>query len=91
MKQQLITEIPEIKISELQGTYLAWLDLREWLPSLDMKFFIQDQAGLAIDYGEWFSPETKGFIRINLATSTENIETAVNHLLTLDHKLKGGN
>ena len=91
LKQQLTTEIPEIKISELQGTYLAWLDLREWLPSLDMKFFIQDQAGLAIDYGEWFSPETKGFIRINLATSTENIETAIKHLLTLDHKLKGGN
>ncbi|WP_137662739.1 MalY/PatB family protein [Enterococcus hulanensis] len=91
LKQQLTTQIPKIKISELQGTYLAWLDLREWLPSLDMKFFIQDQAGLAIDYGEWFSPETKGFIRINLATSTENIETAVNHLLTLDHKLKGGN
>lgn len=91
LKRQLITEIPEIKISELQGTYLAWLNLREWLPSLDMKFFIQDQAGLAIDYGEWFSPETKGFIRINLATSTDNIETAVKHLLTLDHKLKGGN
>ncbi|MBO0455551.1 pyridoxal phosphate-dependent aminotransferase [Enterococcus hulanensis] len=91
LKRQLTTEIPKIKISELQGTYLAWLNLREWLPSLDMKGFIQDQAGLAIDYGEWFSPETKGFIRINLATSTETIETAVNHLLTLDHKLKGGN
>lgn len=90
LQRQLITQIPKIKISELQGTYLAWLDLREWLPSLDMKFFIQDQAGLAIDYGEWFSPKTKGFIRINLATSTETIETAVNHLLTLDHKLRGG-
>lgn len=90
LKRQLTTQIPKIKISELQGTYLAWLDLRDWLPSLDMKFFIQDQAGLAIDYGEWFSPESKGFIRINLATSAETIETAVKHLLTLDHKLKGG-
>lgn len=91
LKQQLIQHIPQIRISELQGTYLAWLDLREWLPSLDTKHFIQDEAGLAIDYGEWFSPENKGFIRINLATRPENIQTAIKQLLELDHKIKGGN
>lgn len=91
LTQRLTKQIPEIKISELQGTYLAWLDLRAWLPSLDMKRFNQDEADLAIDYGEWFSPETKGFIRINLATSPEIIETAIRNLIKLDHKIRGGN
>lgn len=91
LKHQLAEEIPEIKISELQGTYLAWLDLREWLPNLEIKQYVQDQAGLAIDFGEWFSPETKGFIRINLATSPENIATAIKRLAEVNKTIKGGN
>lgn len=91
LQHQLAEKIPEIKISELQGTYLAWLDLRKWLPDLDIKQAIQDHAGLAIDYGEWFSPETQGFIRINLATKTENIVSAVNRLVEADQLIKGGN
>ncbi|MGX7205486.1 MalY/PatB family protein [Enterococcus pingfangensis] len=91
LKKQLAENIPEIKIHDLQGTYLAWLDLRNWLSTLETKQFIQEQAGLAIDYGEWFSPETKGFIRINLATSPDNIESTVKRLIAVNRKIKGGN
>lgn len=91
LKHQLAEEIPEIKISKLQGTYLAWLDLREWLPNLETKPYVQEQAGLAIDFGEWFSPETKGFIRINLATSPENIATVIKRLAEVNKTIKGGN
>ena len=91
LRGRLAENIPEIKISELQGTYLAWLDIRNWLPKLyEIKHYIQDQAGLAIDYGAWFSSETKGFIRINLATKPENIEAAVKRLIEVDHSIKGG-
>ncbi|MGF2941142.1 MalY/PatB family protein [Enterococcus xiangfangensis] len=91
LKKQLAENIPEIKIHDLQGTYLAWLDLRNWLSTVETKQFIQEQAGLAIDYGEWFSPETKGFIRINLATSPDNIESTVKRLIAVNRKIKGGN
>lgn len=90
LKQTLAQQIPQIKVSELQGTYLAWLNLNDWLPSLELEEYIKEQAGLAIDYGAWFSPNTKGFIRINLATSPENIETAIKNLVAVEHKLKGG-
>lgn len=90
LKKELAEKIPAIKISELQGTYLAWLDLRAWLPTLDMKSYIQDKAGLAIDYGEWFSTETQGFIRMNLATKPENIEAALKSLIQVNDKIKGG-
>lgn len=90
LKKQLAEKIPAIKISELQGTYLAWLDLRAWLPTVDMKHYIQEQAGLAIDYGEWFSTETQGFIRINLATKPEIIEAALKSLIKVNDKIKGG-
>ena len=50
LRGRLAENIPEIKISELQGTYLAWLDIRNWLPKLyEIKHYIQDQAGLAIE------------------------------------------
>lgn len=92
LQRQLLNAIPEIKLSELQGTYLAWLDLRDWLSTeADVKNTVQNQAKLAIDYGEWFSSETTGFIRINLATKSENIQKAITNLIEVDRKLKGGN
>lgn len=90
LKEQLGKNIPEIKVHDLQGTYLAWLDLRNWLTTPETKSFIQEQAGLAIDYGEWFSAETKGFIRINLATSSDNIKFTLNRLYEVNRKIKGG-
>jgi len=36
---------------------------------------MQDRCRLAFDYGSWFGGDRSGsFIRINLATSQENIE-----------------
>lgn len=53
-KNELNKNIPEIVISDLQGTYLVLLDLRKILASDKTKDFIQDKCSLAVDYGEWF-------------------------------------
>ena len=37
---------------------------------------------LACDVGEWFSFTGHGFIRINLATHTKNVRTAVERIVT---------
>ena len=45
-------------------------------------FLVQDQAKLAIDFGDWFAHDTKDFIRFNLATTPANIKQAVDQLIT---------
>jgi cystathionine beta-lyase len=41
---------------------------------------MEEEVGIAVDYGEWFDKNSQSFIRVNLATKTENIEKAMNHL-----------
>jgi cystathionine beta-lyase len=69
-------------ISPLEGTYLLWIDLRKCLDPEQTKTIVQDVCGLAVDYGDWFGGDDfKGFIRINLATSLDNVMLATARLL----------
>lgn len=72
---------PEIIVSPLEGTYLAFIDLRAVVDKDDMVQFVQDKCGLAVDYGEWFGEGYEGFIRLNLATKSEIIEQAVQEII----------
>ena len=48
----------------------------------EMKEVIQKKCRLAVDFGDWFGGERFGtFIRMNLATSKENVEIGVNALI----------
>ena len=76
LKNILNEQAPLIQITELQGTYLAWLDLRQYLKAEQVEPFMQDVCGLAINYGEWFGEQAKGFIRINLATEPRYVKYA---------------
>ena len=43
---------------------------------------VQDACGLAVDYGEWFGGEDyRGYIRLNLATSLDNVMLALDRLI----------
>lgn len=87
-RERLNREAPGIIISELQGTYLMWLDLRAYIDPEETKEFAQDKCRLGVDYGEWFGdPKYKGFIRINLATDPKFVEQAVDNIIAnLPHK-----
>ncbi|MGX7198153.1 MalY/PatB family protein [Enterococcus olivae] len=80
-KKRLAEELPEVIVADLEGTYLMWLDLRSYVDKKQIKQVVQDEGKLAIDFGEWFSPRAKGFIRINLATTPEIIEQSINQLI----------
>ena len=74
--------LPQAVISPLEGTYLLWIDLRNCLDPEQTKFIVQEVCGLAVDYGDWFGGDAfKGFIRINLATSLDNVMLATARLL----------
>lgn len=81
LKDELAKELPEVKIAPLEGTYLAWLDMSAYENPERMKETILNTCHLAVDFGEWFGGEDyKSHIRLNLATSRENIEEVVRRL-----------
>ena len=81
LRSELNKNIPDIIVTPLEGTYLAFLDLRKIISVNEVKNFIQDKARLAIDFGEWFGDSFKGFIRLNLATDPEIVKKAVSNII----------
>ena len=82
--------LPKVVMTPLEGTYLAWADFGAYLTPDEIQPFMQDQCGLAFDYGSWFGGDHSGsFIRINLATSRENIEEMIRRIMAL--KCQEGN
>lgn len=74
--------LPEIVVTPLEGTYLVWIDLRAYVKPEDTREFIQKKCRLAVDFGDWFGGEQfNGFIRMNLATSRENVEIGVKRIM----------
>jgi cystathionine beta-lyase len=82
MKDTFAKELPGVVVTPLEGTYLSWVDMRNYLSADEIKDFMQKKCGLAFDYGDWFGGEAFGtFIRVNLATSRENIVKAVSSII----------
>ncbi len=83
VKSILKDALPEVWIAELEGTYLMWVDLSYYIAKEEIEQVIRDKCGLAVDYGSWFGgDEYAGFIRINLATSEENIKKAAESIVS---------
>jgi len=74
--------LPEpVGLVEPEGTYLAWLDLRELgLDVPELTEWLWSSAGLALSPGHWFGREGAGFARMTIAVPTETIEGAVDRL-----------
>lgn len=87
LRKRLEEELPEAWISNLEGTYLMWIDLSNYLKREKIEQVLQNQCGLAVDYGAWFCGNGhEGFIRVNLATKPENIEMATQKLVEVFKK-----
>ena len=59
-------ELPGITVAPIEGTYLAWLDVRDAVPE-DPHVFFLDKARVALNDGVAFGPGGKGFVRLNFA------------------------
>lgn len=81
VRSVLEKKLPKVWIPKLQGTYLMWIDLGAYVSADKIEEVIQRQCGLAVDYGSWFGGEEYGtFIRVNLATSKENVRMAADKI-----------
>ena len=83
LQKQFAEDLPEVRITPLEATYLAWVDLGAYVKAEDLEDFIQQKCRLAFDYGTWFGGDRSStFIRINLATSRDNIEELVRRIVS---------
>lgn len=87
IKEELNNKAPEIVVTPLEGTYLLLLDLRKYIKPEDTKAFIQDKCRLAVDFGEWFGANFKGFVRLNLATDPKYVQRATANIIDIIGKL----
>jgi len=79
--RRIAEDLPGAVVSPLEGTYLAWIDLRAYVAAADADKIIVEKCRLAPDFGDWFGGERfAGFARFNLATSPENMKTCMDLL-----------
>lgn len=83
LRDRLEAELPEVRVADLEGTYLMWIDLSAYVNTEeDTQELMENKCGIAVDYGAWFGGDKyAGCIRVNLATSRENIETAADRII----------
>ena len=77
----LAEELPEVKVADLQGTYLMWLDFRYLgLDHKELEKLMIEKAGLGFSSGTDFGEEGQGFMRMNIATPRKNVMQALKQL-----------
>lgn len=80
--RELCTALPQIRISPMDGTYLAWIDFGAYVKAENMHDLFENKCRIAPSFGEWFGGKNyTTFVRLNLATSLENIKTATHNII----------
>ena len=72
-------ELPELKVADLQATYLMWVDYRSYtsIPSQQLSRRLIDEAKVWFAAGSIYGAAGEGFLRINLATTREVLTEAL--------------
>ncbi|WP_076414060.1 MalY/PatB family protein [Shewanella sp. UCD-KL12] len=72
--QYLEAELPQIKLYKPEGTYQIWFDFTGLnLSEIQLNNLIFKEAKMGLTPGNWFGAEDYNFMRMNIATSRDNI------------------
>jgi cysteine-S-conjugate beta-lyase len=87
LSQFVREKLPGVRMTQMEATYLAWLDCRgAGIPGDLFEFFLK-KAKVALFNGKEFGKEGEGFVRLNFAcprkTLTEALEQMAQALKTL--------
>ena len=78
MIREYTADIPGIRLTEPQATYLAWLDFRELgFSKEELNAFLRDEANIWLEKGTVFGEEGRGFARLNYACTKKTLEEAL--------------
>lgn len=91
MKHYLSVNLPQLKMTEPEGTYLVWVDFRRLrLSAQDLEELIVKKANLWLDSGAVFGKAGEGFQRFNVACPRSILKQALDQLKTAVYSLEGG-
>ena len=80
-----IKQLPQLRLTEMEGTYLAWVDIRSLgMSSEDFCHRLAEEKHVLLNPSEMYGGE--GFVRINLATSSEILAEALKRLTAFVNK-----
>ena len=83
-REFLSRNLPKVKMTELEGTYLGWLDFRAYgLSVSELNRKIVYEAGVWLDGGEMFGKSGEGFQRINIACPRSVLTEALEKLASV--------
>ncbi|WMJ77704.1 MULTISPECIES: MalY/PatB family protein [unclassified Sedimentibacter] len=83
--------IPQIKPSKPESTYLVWLDCRDLgLSNEELNDFMINKAHLGLNSGNNFSRSLSGYMRMNIACPRSVLEKAMKQLDSAVNNLNGG-
>ena len=73
--------IPEIMPVKTEATYMIWLDCRKLgMTGKDLMDFFVNSAGVGMNEGSTFGAGGEGFMRMNVATSRNNVAKAMQQI-----------
>jgi cystathionine beta-lyase len=75
------SQLPGVRLTSPEATYLAWLDCRETGLDDPYEFFLQ-KARVALNDGKSFGQGGQGFVRLNFACTRATLECALERIKT---------
>ena len=74
-------ELPLLKVTPCEGTYLLWMDMSALPYSQDeLMTFLSQKAKLWLNAGTTYDSDHVGFVRLNFAVPKSVLEKALNQL-----------
>ena len=80
-------ELPSVRVTAPQGTFLAWLDYRELEIEQKPSTFFRQEAKVALNDGAWFGQGGEGFVRLNFGCPRATLEAGLGRLKTAVEKI----
>ena len=74
-------ELPHLKVVSGHATYLLWIDISYYqIPSEEFANLLREKTGLFLSAGTTYGENGKYYLRLNVATSLENVKDGMNRL-----------
>ena len=79
----IAAELPRVKMSTIEGTYLVWLDCRDYgYDKIELEKRIKEKGRLFLNEGYIFGDNGAGFERINIACPRAMLEQGMRRIKT---------
>lgn len=70
----------EVKVTEIEASYLMWLDFRAWNLTPGELLSLFRNWGVKLNDGSMYGKSGEGFLRLNVATQTAVLEEALERI-----------